>query len=239
MEARPSSGRGSLFLSVDYAYKRNDLVIFSFLPIYAIEARAYASKVAAHIILKYQANEAIYEYFTPDACLMAEDVEWDEATQTIVTKEEKYLDNLIALEDDLWLFDGDELPSQTTTVQITGTPTRIESIFLGNCDDSVGTLRSNVSSRAPNPTRFSSRNSVASTGQVTTISDMTQASSTGPNTESVPPSNSNQSQSTRRFAHAEASVNQWVSDATPRTIQEPPLSTTASRSHQTTSGSAS
>jgi hypothetical protein len=208
MDARPSSGRGSLFISVDYAYKRNDLVIFSFLPIYAIEARAFAAKVAAHIILKNRSNEAVYEYFTPEACMASEDVEWDEATQQIITKEDKYLDDLIALEDDMWLFDDDDTPAQTQTVEVSHTPTRIENIFLGNCDDSVGTLRSNVTSRSQVPPRPTNSNATTSTGS---------------STISATPSTNNQSQGTRRFANMEASVNQWVNATTSR-----PGSTSAS-----------
>lgn len=220
MAARPSSGKGSLFISVDYAYKRNDLVIFSFIPTYAVEARAFAAKVAAHIILKYRANEAVNEYFTPDACLSAEEVEWDEATQQIITKEDKYLDNLINLDDDLWLFD-DEDGAQTTnqTVEVSHTPTRIENIYLGNCDDSIGTLRSNATTRTTNNT--ASSNQEANTGQDNN-SDTT----------------SNQTMTnTRRFANMEASVNQWVNASASRSgsTLEPPQTNTASRS-PTTSG---
>jgi hypothetical protein len=148
---------------VDYAYKRTDLVNFSFLPIYAAEA--FASKVAAHIILKNQSNQAVYEYFTPDACMSAEEVEWDEETQEIVTKEDKYLDNLIALEDDLWMFDDDDKPAQDQNVEVTHIPSRIENLFLGDCDDSVGTLRSSGTLQFQGTSRPTNRNAETDTNQ--------------------------------------------------------------------------
>jgi hypothetical protein len=236
MDAKPSSGKGSLFLSVDYAYKRNDLVIFSFLPVYALEARAFANRVAAYIILKYQANEAVQEYFTPDACSMVEDVEWDEATKQIITKEEKYLDNLLALEDDLWLLD-DEEPATTNTVQVSHTPTRIENIFLGNCDDSVGTLRSNgntvtrVQGNSQSNVNASTTTAGNSRNENTTTSNL--------NSENEHPSSVSPLQGNRRFSQMEASVNQWVNESASRSTTTPPRTNTASRSHLTTSGPAS
>lgn len=138
MSERTKDDSGPIFLSVDYAYKRDDLVVFSFLPRNEREARELVTNLAAYMILKYKSNPAIYEYFTPDAYDMIEDAEWDEDNQRLITSDEKYLDDFEFLDDEHMMFDDtDEEPNI-----ITNTPTtRIEKIFLGQTEDSVGTLR--------------------------------------------------------------------------------------------------
>lgn len=143
MSERIKDGSCSIFLSVDYAYKRDDLVVFSFLPLNEREAREFVTNIAAHMILKYKSNPAIYEYFTPDAYDMIDDEEWDAENQRIITSDEKYLDDFEFLDDDLMMFD--EMDEDQPI--IANTPTaRIEQIFLGQTEDSVGTLRT-----LPNP----------------------------------------------------------------------------------------
>lgn len=138
MSERIKDGSCPIFLSVDYAYKRDDLVVCSFLPKHEGEAREFVTNIAAHMILKYKSNPAIYEYFTPDSYDMIEDVEWDADNQRIITSDEKYLDDFEFLDDELMMFDEME----TDTPIIANTPTtRIEQIFLGQTEDSVGTLR--------------------------------------------------------------------------------------------------
>jgi hypothetical protein len=126
-----------LFMSVDYAYKRSDLVIFSFLPCFEQEARSFVSNLAAHMIHKYKENSAIYEYFTPEACERANEVEWDEITQQLVTKDDKYICNLDSIDDDIMNFDA--VPDGPVVTSVP--PSRVENIFTGATDDSVGTFR--------------------------------------------------------------------------------------------------
>jgi hypothetical protein len=76
MSLKTKDGISNLFLSVDTAFKKNDLVIFTFLPRYEDEARSFVSTLVPHM-LNLHSTLFMSEYFTQEACDRAQESEWD------------------------------------------------------------------------------------------------------------------------------------------------------------------
>jgi hypothetical protein len=138
MSERSKDDVSQLFLSVDYAYKRSDLVIFTFLPRNEKEAKTFVNNLAAYMIFKYQSNPEITSYFTPEACNKTKNVEWDPINNMIITIDDKYIDDIDFNEDE---FLGFEDSVTQNIAPINANNNRIENLFLGREADSIGTLQ--------------------------------------------------------------------------------------------------
>jgi hypothetical protein len=160
MEQRTKDTMSSLFLSVDNAYKRNDLVIFTYLPRYEQEARNFIMAMVPYMIYRF-GNTRISEYFTNEACERAKEVEWDEQKQEIITKDDKYIDTLFNDLDEWETFAIEE--SSELNIEFNG-KNRTEKIFLGEENDSIGTFQSKWNVALPKIKENGTSNAIRSQG---------------------------------------------------------------------------
>jgi hypothetical protein len=138
METKTKDNKTTLFLSVDNAYKRNDLVNFTYLPCFEDQARSFLASMVPYMLHTYQ-DTRISEYFTTESCERAKDTEWDDANNEVISKDDKYVDSLFDCIDD-W----EEMGTEPINLRNDSTheKNRTESLFLGEETDSVGTLQS-------------------------------------------------------------------------------------------------
>jgi hypothetical protein len=138
MDVKTKDDQFKMFLSVDTAYKKTDLVIFTFLPRHEDEARNFITTLVPYMINKFK-HLFMAEYFTQEACERANESEWDSLLEKVITKDDKYIDNLFDDNNDLEIFgfkDQDNDIAQHSSFR------RIEKIYLGEESDSIGSLSS-------------------------------------------------------------------------------------------------
>jgi hypothetical protein len=140
MKLKTKDGQFNLFLSVDTAYKKSDLVIFTFLPRHEDEARTFITTLVPYMINKFK-NFFMTEYFTQEACERANESEWDPIQEQVITKDDKYIDNLFDDNDDLEMFGVKDHDQENKNTQKSSFR-RIEKIYLGEENDSIGSLNS-------------------------------------------------------------------------------------------------
>jgi hypothetical protein len=128
----------NMFLSVDTAYKKSDLVIFPFLPRHKDEARTIITTLVPYMINKFR-NRFMKEYFTQEACDRANESEWDPTQEQVITKDDKYIDNLFDDNNDLETFGVNDHENENPNHSLFR---RIEKIYLGEEYDSIGSLNS-------------------------------------------------------------------------------------------------
>jgi hypothetical protein len=138
MDVKTNEGTSRLFLSVDNLYKRNDIVVFSYLPRHEEEARSFISTLVPYMINKYS-NTRISEFFTVEACERAQECEWDDKANQVISKDDRYVDQLF---DDNLDFEDFGEDNEESTTNYTNSVKRIENVFLGEENDSVGTFQS-------------------------------------------------------------------------------------------------
>lgn len=131
-----------LFISVDTAFNQQDLVLFTYLPRFETEVRGFLGIMVPYMLNRH--GKEISSYFSVESVARAEEVEYNEITHELITKDDKYV-NALDDDDDMSYF-GVEF-QDLAPVKATEANQQVERIYLGEETDSVGTL----TSRKPPP----------------------------------------------------------------------------------------
>lgn len=133
----PSQPHHALFISVDTAYNKQDLVLFTYLPRFEDEVRGFLGIMVPYMIKKN--GPEVEEYFSADSVKRAAEMDFNEETQQVTTKDDAYLSTLDDNNDTE--FFGVEF-SQEDLKEPSYASKKIERVYLRDEVDSVGTFTS-------------------------------------------------------------------------------------------------
>jgi hypothetical protein len=134
----PSQTQHKLFISVDTAYNKQDLVLFTYLPRFEDEVRGFLGIMVPYLIKKN--GPEIEEYFSADSVARAAEMEFNEETQQVTTKDDAYLSTLLDDENDVAFFGVEFSPEALKEPSFASR--KIERVYLRDEADSVGTFTS-------------------------------------------------------------------------------------------------
>ena len=130
-----------LFLGVDISFFRKKEVLFTFLPRHENEARSFVTNIIPYIRHKYPTFD-INTKFLQEAIDRNKDSIWNADTQEIVSQADIYLEQSSNVIENFNMIEalGIVIDDQQRTIPTTQAHEKVQKLFLGDDNTSVGTL---------------------------------------------------------------------------------------------------